>query len=813
MAINGNFQFRRGTASLWASSNPILLSGELGLETDTAKFKIGDGTSAWNSLPYGGIKGDTGIASQTIVGATTVINPNQNPSVTDADAGADADLRFSLPRAREVVAQTTNTVSPSTAASVTQTADAEGDVNLTFNIPRGAKGWTPVLVVVSDGERRVLRLIDYIDGEGNKPTIPTDNYVGTAGLTTLANAVDIRGAVGATGPAANAFTNIAITGQNTISAEQANDTLTLVAGTNISLITNDTTDSITINSTSVATNGFGIITGNSGAATADTPTDTLAITGGTGISTSATDTPDGLVITNTDTGSSALSGHNALANPHPQYSRLGKYFFYAEDYGTLTDGTDTATVAGAQATQNFNTINAALTAAKNANGGGIVLVPPGTYHVDNTLTIDKSGVFLMGAGRYGNSDVGTQTGQGTTLFWNNTASPATTAMIDVVSPAGPTNPAVKGVGVSGVTLQCAGNVGIGLRVRSIHWGEFKNIYIVNATTEHLATECLVTGTTLGEAADVTKCTFDNIGIRMLEVADTAIGFAFDGSTNANTSNSTFRNLAVSCKGAQIAMDIRNTDSNRFYDTVINQSNGGTVQPIVLRGGATEATTSRGNMFFALATGGSSTGIRGLKSEGTDTAGVVAPAMNNSIYGYSIENGEPAPLIGTGSVLEYYLAGGAAALARRPTLANATTTTETVIARWQLPENSLAANVAYEINVAGQGSGTATLIYRIRVGTAGTTADAVAGTFATSAAGVANAHSCVKAILYGLTAGPTGTCTASGIASLAAAARTMATAAFTAATVNTTARLFVSVTVQQSAAQTHTTRIGSLVRVT
>jgi len=196
MAINGNFQFRRSTAAEWSSANPVLLSGELGLETDTAKFKIGNGTSAWNALPYGGIKGDTGVASQTIVGATTVINPNQNPSVTDADGGPNADLRFSLPRAREVVAQTTNTVTPGTAASVTQAADAEGDVLLTFNIPRGAKGWTPVLVVVSDGERRVLRLIDYIDGEGTKPSIPTDNYVGTTGLTTLANAVDIRGAVG-----------------------------------------------------------------------------------------------------------------------------------------------------------------------------------------------------------------------------------------------------------------------------------------------------------------------------------------------------------------------------------------------------------------------------------------------------------------------------------------------------------------------------------------------------------------------------------------------------------------------------------------
>lgn len=459
MAINGNFQFRRGTASLWASSNPILLSGELGLETDTAKFKIGDGTSAWNSLPYGGIKGDTGIASQTIVGATTVINPNQNPSVTDADAGANADLRFSLPRAREVVAQTTNTVSPSTAASVTQTADAEGDVNLTFNIPRGAKGWTPVLVVVSDGERRVLRLIDYIDGEGTKPTIPTDNYVGTAGLTTLANAVDIRGAVGATGPAANAFTNIAVSGQTTVSAEVANDTLTLANGTGIAITTDAANDSITVTnndrgsqqnifknisvsgqntivadtndgtltivgsgSVTVTTdaandtitiagavaapqNCFAVITGNTGTATADTPTDTLAITGGTGISTTATDTPDGLVITNTDTGSAARAAHEAAADPHPQYLTQAEGDVLYQAAGQSAGPAMASSVLAA--TQANTTVTAA-----DINGQ-VFTIPPGkTARIQGNLIFTAAaattGAFygfrvVQGAGANGNA--------------------------------------------------------------------------------------------------------------------------------------------------------------------------------------------------------------------------------------------------------------------------------------------------------------------------------------------------------------------------------------------------------------------------
>lgn len=50
MAIR--MQQRRGTASQWTTGNPTLASGEMGFETDTGKFKIGDGTSTWTNLKY-----------------------------------------------------------------------------------------------------------------------------------------------------------------------------------------------------------------------------------------------------------------------------------------------------------------------------------------------------------------------------------------------------------------------------------------------------------------------------------------------------------------------------------------------------------------------------------------------------------------------------------------------------------------------------------------------------------------------------------------------------------------------------------------
>lgn len=51
--LNVTLIMRNDTAANWASKNPVLTLGELGVETDTRKFKIGDGNTAYNSLKYG----------------------------------------------------------------------------------------------------------------------------------------------------------------------------------------------------------------------------------------------------------------------------------------------------------------------------------------------------------------------------------------------------------------------------------------------------------------------------------------------------------------------------------------------------------------------------------------------------------------------------------------------------------------------------------------------------------------------------------------------------------------------------------------
>lgn len=77
-------QFRNDIAATWTSVNPILAIGEIGLETDTGQFKIGNGSSTWTARPYGGIVGPV----------STVPGPTGPTGATGA-TGAQGEEKFS----------------------------------------------------------------------------------------------------------------------------------------------------------------------------------------------------------------------------------------------------------------------------------------------------------------------------------------------------------------------------------------------------------------------------------------------------------------------------------------------------------------------------------------------------------------------------------------------------------------------------------------------------------------------------------------------------------------------------------------------
>lgn len=55
-------QLRAGTAAQWESANPVLAVAEPGVESDTLKMKLGDGSTPWATLPYA-ISGSTSAAA------------------------------------------------------------------------------------------------------------------------------------------------------------------------------------------------------------------------------------------------------------------------------------------------------------------------------------------------------------------------------------------------------------------------------------------------------------------------------------------------------------------------------------------------------------------------------------------------------------------------------------------------------------------------------------------------------------------------------------------------------------------------------
>ena len=78
MAVNTLIQIRRGTSSEWFNATEelgqgILYRGEWGYETDTGRYKIGDGSTAWNSLGYAAVL-PTDFTGTDGIGLTTGIN-------------------------------------------------------------------------------------------------------------------------------------------------------------------------------------------------------------------------------------------------------------------------------------------------------------------------------------------------------------------------------------------------------------------------------------------------------------------------------------------------------------------------------------------------------------------------------------------------------------------------------------------------------------------------------------------------------------------------------------------------------------------
>ena len=110
-------QQRRGTAAQWTSANPILNAGEMGWESDTNKFKIGDGTNHWADLDY-------------FIDQSSTVNPAFGSSITFE--GATANAFETTLQVADPTADRTITLPDSTGTVVV--ADGSGNVTVSGNL-------------------------------------------------------------------------------------------------------------------------------------------------------------------------------------------------------------------------------------------------------------------------------------------------------------------------------------------------------------------------------------------------------------------------------------------------------------------------------------------------------------------------------------------------------------------------------------------------------------------------------------------------------------------------------------------------------
>ncbi len=124
-------QQRRGTAAQWTSANPILAAGEIGFETDTNKFKIGDGTNRWASLTY--FTADAAAAIQDLIdGAPGILDTlNELAAAVGDDANFFATVTTNIANAKSEAISTASSDATTKANNAKSGAEATAAADAT----------------------------------------------------------------------------------------------------------------------------------------------------------------------------------------------------------------------------------------------------------------------------------------------------------------------------------------------------------------------------------------------------------------------------------------------------------------------------------------------------------------------------------------------------------------------------------------------------------------------------------------------------------------------------------------------------------
>ena len=233
--------FRRDTAANWVSENPVLSAGEIGLETDGNKIKLGNGSTAWNSLSY---------FYGTIEGVT--LNDLGDVTITSASSGeflrwnGSAWINDAINLGTDTVGNYMSDVTQGTGVTVTHTPGEASSATIAIGQSVGTSDSPSFAGVTADGIQIGISASLEIDTTAGNLTIDSaggtvtidDNLVVTgdftvSGTTTTVNTETI-----------NLADNLIVLNSNESGAPSQNAGIEIERGssTNVALRWNESSD-------------------------------------------------------------------------------------------------------------------------------------------------------------------------------------------------------------------------------------------------------------------------------------------------------------------------------------------------------------------------------------------------------------------------------------------------------------------------------------------------------------------------------------------------------------------------------------------
>jgi hypothetical protein len=466
-------QQRRGTASQWISSNeglgPILNAGEIGWESDTNKFKIGDGVSNWSNLDY-------------FSDVNSTINPAFGTSIVFEGATADsfettlqvtdptADRTITLPNATGTVITTGNLSDITNIGVFTSTITMEGSTADAHEL------------ILSAGDPTQDRTITFPDATGTVALIEDLN----TSLGSYVETLDIGNTSGVAGLDSNK--NLLVPGASIIvEGTTANDfetTLTVTDPTENRTITfPNATGTVQLRVTDVSDTEIGYLNGVTSAIQTQIGSK-LDLSGGT------------------MTGAIAM-GTNKITG-----------------LGTPTDSTDAATKAYVDAVTEGLHIHPSVVAATTANVvlatalengdtlDGITLATGDRILVKNQTTTAENGIYVVQASgqpsRATDFDTATEVDSGDFVFVAGGTANGSTGWVQTNKPATIGTDPIVFVQFAGAGTYTAGN-GLTLTgtVFSINTGTTVDLNTAQTLTNKTLTSPVLTTPDLGTPSALT----------------------------------------------------------------------------------------------------------------------------------------------------------------------------------------------------------------------------------------------------------------------------------------------------------------------